>query len=70
VLEAEMPGENAARNRVAEFAEHLAPMDYELLAFEFDGSLRVGALGAFPLGHANVAFVHRSRNDFRHFLAR
>jgi FkbM family methyltransferase len=68
VLEAEMPSDHPARPRVAEFVEFLAPLGYRPLIFEFDGTLRLGPPGAFPLGHANVAFVHPSRAEFRGLL--
>jgi FkbM family methyltransferase len=64
VLEAEMPDESNLRPRVAEFIDLLAPLGYEPLMFEFDGTLRLGPPGAFSVGHANVAFVHPSRLEF------
>jgi FkbM family methyltransferase len=61
VLEAEMPCAQKPRPRVREFSEFLAPLGYRGFSFDYDGSLRVGALGSFREGHANVAFVHTSR---------
>jgi FkbM family methyltransferase len=62
VLEAEMPDDNPARPRVREFIEFLSPLGYRPLSFEYDGALKVGPFGSFPVGHANVAFVHTSQN--------
>jgi FkbM family methyltransferase len=69
VLEAEMPSAGGERPRVNEFAEFLAPLGYLGFIFEFDGALRIGRLGDFEPGHANVGFVSPARPEFR-FLRR
>jgi FkbM family methyltransferase len=56
VLEGEMPADNPNRPRIKEFERLLEPLDYRALLFDFGGGLRVGMLGDFEPGHANVAF--------------
>jgi FkbM family methyltransferase len=65
VLEAEMPNGEGVRPRIDEFRSFLEPMGYVPLAFEFDGELRLGSVGEIPMGHANIAFFHLSRHEFR-----
>jgi len=64
VLEAEMPVSGQPRPRIQEFSEFLAPFGYRPVAFDFDGTLRIGRLDELDMGHANVAFVHPSRKEF------
>jgi hypothetical protein len=61
VLEAEMPSSSKLRPRVREFTEFLDPMGYRGFSFDYDGRLRVAQLGSLIEGHANVAFIHRSK---------
>jgi FkbM family methyltransferase len=69
VLEAEMPqAAGGARPRVDEFVEFLNPLGYTGFFFEYDGQLKIGRLGEFEVGHANVGFAPRSRSEFRAFL--
>jgi FkbM family methyltransferase len=61
VLEAEMPSHSEFRPRVREFSEFLGPMGYQGLSFDYDGHLRLAPLGSLVEGHANVAFIHKSK---------
>jgi FkbM family methyltransferase len=70
VLEAEMPAANGPRPRVREFARWLEPMGYIPVGFEFSDTLLIGAVDEVAMGHANVAFVHPSRAEFRDLHAR
>ena len=68
VLEAEMPSADGFRPRVKEFADFLSPLGYEGFFFDFDGRLKVGRIGEFEVGHANVGFAPISRPEFRFLL--
>jgi FkbM family methyltransferase len=61
VLEAEMPPESGPRPRVDEFERYLRPFGYEGVYFDYDGNLKMAALGKMKVHHANVAFVPKQK---------
>jgi hypothetical protein len=64
VLEADMPStEGRVSGRACELAAHLESYGYQAFNFDFDGCFRFGALDSFPVHHANVVFVPRTRPD-------
>ena len=64
VLEADMPSRaGRVSARACELAAHLESYGYQAFNFDFDGCFRCGALDSFPVHHANIAFVPRTRLD-------
>lgn len=64
ILEADMPStEGRVSPRACELAAYLESYGYQAFIFDFDGFFRCGALDSFPVHHANVAFVPRTRPD-------
>lgn len=64
VLEADMPSrQGKVSARACELAAHLESYGYQAFNFDFDGCFRFGALDSFPVHHANIAFVPRTRLD-------
>jgi FkbM family methyltransferase len=64
VLEADMPSEDGqVSSKALELASFLESYNYKALSFDFDGSLRLGELNSFPIYHANIAFIPRTRVD-------
>jgi hypothetical protein len=59
-----MPATLETRPRVREFSDLLVPLGYQGLSFDYEGKLKIGPSGSFVEGHANVAFIHRSKTDF------
>lgn len=61
LLEAEMPNHAEFGPRVKEFEELLGPIGYQGLSFDYDAKLKLAPVGSLVAGHANVAFIHRSK---------
>lgn len=66
VLEADFPSRDGALSaRAYQLADYLKPAGYDAFNFDFDleHGFRFEPIGAFPVQHANVAFVPRARHD-------
>ncbi len=64
VLEADMPSSTGkASARAYELSSYLEKYDYQAFNFDFDGAFKFGLLDSFPVHHANIAFVSKSRTD-------
>ena len=64
VLEADMPtDEGKSSPRAHELANYLNAYGYQAFSFDFNGCFQFGPLDSFPVHHANVTFVPRSRPD-------
>lgn len=70
VLEADMPSvEGKASNRAFELAKFLQHYGYQACSFDFDGTLQLGVLDSFPVNHANIAFIPKTRSDLLDILS-
>lgn len=64
VLEADMPSSTGkASARSYELSSYLEKYGYQAFNFDFDGGFKFGLLDSFPVHHANIAFVSKSRSD-------
>lgn len=57
VLETGMPTSGETSRATEDLMTILAPLGYQPFGFEFDGRLRIGPIGSFPVGHANTLFL-------------
>ena len=64
VLEADMPSRTGKTSaRTYQLSSHLEKYGYQAFNFDFDGNFKIGLLNSFPVHHANIAFIPKSRTD-------
>lgn len=64
ILEADFPSPDGTLSaRAYALADYLRPAGYDAFNFDFDSDFRFGPIGSFPVQHANVAFIPRTRHD-------